>query len=136
MESIEVKQGSVVLARIIKAQVFPEGLSFVSSDNEYIQLGTWKYNKGKKLLAHKHNEYERTALLTQEVIIVKKGKVNARIYGTDDKLVKQIELKQGDCAIMLQGAHGFDILEDDAEVIEVKNGPYGGPEKDRTRLES
>ena len=37
--------------------------------------------------------------------------------------------------ICLEGGHGYEILEDNTRVLEIKNGPYPGPEKDRRRLE-
>ena len=36
---------------------------------------------------------------------------------------------------MLRGAHGYDILENGTQVLEVKNGPYVGAELDRKRIE-
>jgi hypothetical protein len=35
---------------------------------------------------------------------------------------------------LLRGGHGYEILEDGTQVLEVKNGPYLGPDVDRRRL--
>lgn len=35
---------------------------------------------------------------------------------------------------MMNGGYGYRILEDNTKVIEIKNGPYLGAEKDRRRL--
>ena len=35
--------------------------------------------------------------------------------------------------IQYEGVHEYEILEN-TKVIEVKNGPYFGPDKDRTRI--
>ena len=36
--------------------------------------------------------------------------------------------------MLLRGGHGYEILEDGTQVLEVKNGPYLGPDVDRRRL--
>ena len=43
-------------------------------------------------------------------------------------------IESGQLIIQLSQAHEYTILEDSI-VLEVKNGPYFGPEKDRTRIE-
>ena len=35
--------------------------------------------------------------------------------------------------VQYQGVHEYEMIED-SKVLEVKNGPYHGPEKDRTRV--
>ena len=56
--SHDIKKDGKILARYIKASEAwgHDNLSFFSQDEEYIQAGSWNYNKGKKLLAHTHNE--------------------------------------------------------------------------------
>tara|TARA_B100000767_G_scaffold163014_1_gene152962 strand:- start:482 stop:889 length:408 start_codon:yes stop_codon:yes gene_type:complete len=134
---MEVKDNGVVLARYIPADTAWEGgLSFFSEDEDYIQVGTWGYDSPKELLAHTHNEVHRDVAWTQEVIFVKKGSIRAEIYDLSNKKVKDIDCKVGDIIILLRGAHGYHILEDDTQVLEVKNGPYVGAELDRVRLKT
>lgn len=129
----EIISNSTVLARLIRDDEWPEGLSFYSKDEEYIQVGKWNYQNGKELLAHKHNAVPRTFQRTQEVVYVRTGKIAARIYDEEGKLVERVELESGDTIVLLAGGHGYDILEDGTKVLEIKNGPYPGAEKDRTR---
>ena len=132
----EIKKDGKVLARYIKASEAWGGdsLSFFSEDEESIQAGSWNYNKGKKLLAHTHNEVERSILFTQEVIFVKSGSLQAYIYDDDSNLVEEITAYEDDLLIMLSGGHGYEVLEDNTKVLEIKNGPYLGAEIDRNRL--
>lgn len=130
----EIKKNSTVLARHITAGVWNDGLAFFSKDSEFIQLGTWKYNKGKELLAHIHNRIERKINRTQEILFIKKGKIRANIYDLKGKLVKKIIAGSGDILVLLNCGHGYEILEDDTQVIEIKNGPYLGAEIDRRRI--
>lgn len=130
----EIKKNGMVLARHIPAGVWNDGLSFFSKDNEFIQLGTWKYNKGKELLAHIHNKVERKINRTQEILFIKKGKIQASIYDLKGNLVKKINVGCGDILVLLNSGHGYKILEDNTQVIEIKNGPYLGAEIDRRRI--
>jgi hypothetical protein len=41
-------------------------------------------------------------------------------------------LQTGDVILLIQGGHGFEMLEE-TEIIEVKQGPYAG-EQDKTRF--
>ena len=135
MQITEVKDKNIILARYVPEQyAWREGLNFFSNDNEFVQAGTWGYNKNKTLLAHSHNIVKRETDITQEVIFVKKGKILAQIYNFSKQLVNEIEVSSGDIIILLYGGHGYKILEDNTQVLEIKNGPYPGAEKDRKRF--
>ena len=134
-EVIEVKEGDLVLVRHIPAAAaWRDGLNFFSQDGDFIQVGVWGYNEGKELKAHIHNEVSREVLWTQEVLFVRSGKLLARIYNTEEKLISQLEVQAGDIIILLRGGHGYDILEKGTQVLEIKNGPYVGADLDRRRI--
>ena len=131
----EFKQGNLVLARHIPAEdAWGDGLKFFSPDGDYQQVGTWGYNRGKALLAHTHNEVSREVLWTQEVLSVRSGRLKAGIFDTSDHKVGEVDAGPGDLLILLRGGHGYEILEDDTQVLEIKNGPYVGADADRRRL--
>lgn len=130
----EITHRGQVIARMICSDEWKDGLSFPSSDHEYIQVGLWRYNKGKDLLPHIHNEVKREVDRTQEVIYVRKGRVQAKIFSLDAQLVEDFEVNEGDTVILLNCGHGYKILEDGTEVLEVKNGPYLGADVDRRRI--
>lgn len=123
-----------VLARYIVEADINEGLNFFSNDEEYIQVGAWNYDKGKDLLAHIHNEVDRTVGRTNEVLYVIKGSIEASIYDLEEKLVETLIVEAGDILVLLECGHGYHILEDNTKVLEVKNGPYLGAEVDRRRI--
>jgi hypothetical protein len=134
-EIVEIKEGDLVLARHIPASAaWKEGLNFFSQDEDFIQVGIWGYGEGKELKAHIHNEVKREVQWTQEVLFVRSGKLRANIFDTSETKVGELEIKAGDIIILLRGGHGYDILEDGTQVLEIKNGPYVGPELDRRRL--
>lgn len=134
-EAIEIKEGELVLARHIPATAaWKDGLNFFSNDDDFIQVGIWGYGAGKELKAHIHNEVKREVLWTQEVLFVRNGKLRANIFDTQETKVAELEVNAGDVIILLRGGHGYDILEEGTQVLEIKNGPYVGPDRDRRRL--
>ncbi len=134
-EIVEIKEGDLVLARHIPASAaWNDGLNFFSQNEDFIQVGVWGYGAGKELKAHIHNEVKREVLWTQEVLFVRCGKLRANIYDTNENKVAELEVNAGDVIILLRGGHGYDILENGTQVLEIKNGPYVGPERDRRRL--
>ena len=132
----EIKKEGRTLARLIQPEDIKAGLNFFSEDSEYIQVGVWgHYEKGKELAAHIHNPVERVALRTCEVLYIISGRIEATIYDLDENYVEKVMVNAGEILVLLESGHGYRILEEDTTVLEVKNGPYLGAEKDRYRLE-
>jgi hypothetical protein len=68
------------------------------------------------------------------VLFVRRGSLRADIYDSGKNKVAEWIVKQGDIVVLLGGGHGYQILTDGTQVLEIKNGPYLGAETDRTRL--
>lgn len=131
----EYTDGGVILARHIpEAEAWKDGLNFFSQDQEYVQVGSWGYDTGTALKPHVHNHLPREIEVTQEVLYVRKGRILARIFDLQDQPAATFEAGEGDVVILLRGGHGYDIIEDGTQVLEVKNGPYLGAEADRRRI--
>ncbi len=113
---------------------FKTGLSFFTNDKDFIQVGAWNYPYGKKLAAHNHNTVSRMIDRTQEVVVVLSGRMRAYVFNEDDILLDEIDVCSGEILVLLAGGHGYEIMEEGTRVLEVKNGPYPGPEVDRRRL--
>ena len=110
-----------------------EGLDFLTNNDSFVQVGTWKYEKGKILDAHYHNTFERKSYITQEVVLVLEGKIICNLYTTNGEFIASEEIRENQLIIQFQGIHEYEIL-DNSKVLEIKNGPYFGPDKDRTRV--
>lgn len=134
MKTEKIMDGNLILAIIIRERDWEKGLNFVSSDEDYQQVGIWGYDKGKKLAPHIHLVAPRKVLRTQEVVFVKDGRIKADIYTENEEFLKSVELGKGDTIILFNGGHGYEILEDNTKVLEVKNGPYVGADEDRKRI--
>lgn len=130
----EIADGNVLLARHITADEWDNGVKFFSANEDFIQVGTWGYDQGMELLAHKHNHVDRLVNVTQEVLYVRKGTIEAKIYNQNQALIDRRVVREGDIIVLLFGGHGYSILENGTQVLEVKNGPYVGPERDRVRF--
>ena len=125
----------VKMASVFSVADAKGGLTFFTDESDFLQVGSWNYQQGKRLLAHNHNIVERTVNRTQEFIIVTQGSLKASVYDENDQLLEEVTLEQGGCMICHAGGHGYDILDDDTVVMEIKNGPYVGADRDRRRLE-
>jgi hypothetical protein len=132
---MDITDGDVLLARLVsRADLGRAGLNFFSEESDGIQVGTWNYEAGHALHPHIHNLVEKTTKRTAEVLYVIDGSIHADIYNEKAELVFELKLQAGDLLICLNGGHGYKILEDGTRVLEVKNGPYLGPELDRRRI--
>lgn len=120
-------------ASIFDTSNISEGLDFLTSDSSFIQVGTWNYQKNKTLDAHFHNCFERSAHRTQEVVYVIEGSIKCNLFKEDTTFIETVIIDSGMLIVQHQGVHEYEIVED-SKVLEVKNGPYFGPEKDRTRV--
>jgi len=69
-----------------------------------------------------------------KIYFVKKGKVGCDIYDNSDKKINYVHLVEGDLIVFVSGGHGVDFLEP-TEMIEIKQGPYRGPNEDKRFFE-
>ncbi len=137
MATSEIRDGGMLLARHVTADEWDKGgLAFFSQDSEFLQVGMWNYESGKRLLAHTHNDIPRTIQRTHETLYVRKGRIEARIFNEARDLVATLVAGEGDILTLMSGGHGYTVLEDGTQVLEIKNGPYVGATQDRVRIES
>ncbi|MES2431373.1 MAG: hypothetical protein V4556_10570 [Bacteroidota bacterium] len=119
-------------AIIIRAQFKKDGIDFFTPGDFSQQLGYMNRPKGYIIDPHVHNHIERKVTLTQEVLYVKTGKVRVDFFDDDQQYLESRIIYTGDVILLAAGGHGFEMLED-AEMIEVKQGPYCG-DADKTRF--
>ena len=129
-----IKDKNEILCIILKSNEWKKGLNFLTPSDMFIQAGTWNYDKGKNLMAHVHKEYERKINKTMETIFIKKGSLKINLFSNDKKFLESIIIKKGDTAILCNGGHGYEIIENNTEVLEVKNGPFIDVDKDKEKF--
>lgn len=122
-----------LIAIIIYSDFSEEGIKFFTPDDFSQQLAYMSHPKGKVILPHVHNLVERSVFYTQEVLVIKKGKLRVDFYDNDKIYFESRVLSKGDIILLASGGHGFEVIED-LEMFEIKQGPYTG-EADKTRFE-
>ena len=129
----QVIHNNQILAIIIKQNYSVSGISFLTPDTFSQQLGYMKRPKSYAIPPHDHNPVPRTIEWTQEVLLIKSGKVRLDLYTPESReYLESRILETGDVALLAHGGHGLVMLEE-SEIIEVKQGPYAG-ETDKERF--
>lgn len=129
----EVVYEGQLFAIIVAADFKQPGIHFFTPNTLSQQLAYMSHPAGKHIQPHIHNTVPREVFFTQEVLIIKRGKVRVDFYTCQQEYLQSYVLNAGDVILLVQGGHGFEILED-LEMIEVKQGPYVG-EHDKTRFD-
>lgn len=132
VERVFAEGTDTLLAIIIRVAAQPTGIQFVTDDESTHQLGILRWPQGHTIDAHVHNPLSRTIDSTQEILFVRSGRVRMDLYDSGRVYQCSSELGTGDVVFLVAGGHGFEILED-ADIIEVKQGPYLG-EGEKTRF--
>lgn len=103
-------------------QMLP-GSSPILDAGEPLQLLTLKHPKGAQVKAHTHTPTERVTTHLQECLVVVKGALQIALYGSGTKPVQEVRVNAGEAFVFMSGGHSVTFLED-AEVFEIKNGPF------------
>ncbi len=120
------------IALIIKADYDADGLHFFTPGSFSQQVAYMRHPKDKLIAPHIHNLVARQVLYTQEVLLVRKGRVELSLYNSEKKFLASRILAAGDLILLCGGGHALKMLEE-TSMIEVKQGPYAG-DSDKTRF--
>ena len=111
------------LALVVRSAYPVSGVEFLTPDSFAQQLALMQRPKGEKIQPHIHLPVPRELSGTQEVIIMKSGRMRVDFFDNDRSYVASTILEAGDIALMHSGGHGFELIEDSV-FIEVKQGPF------------
>lgn len=129
----EIKNKEELLAIIIRHEHDKEGIQFLTPGDFSQQLAYMHHPTGHVIAPHFHNLVARTIHYTQEVLVIKKGKLRVDFYNENKVRIKSTILSDGDIILLCSGGHGFEVLEE-VSMVEIKQGPYVG-ENDKVRFE-
>lgn len=121
------------IAIIIRDSFHKKGIEFVTPGEFSQQLAYMSHEKGHTIVPHFHNRIQRDIHYTQEVLVIKQGKLRADFYDEACNYLESTVLEAGDIILLSSGGHGFEVLED-LVMVEIKQGPYLG-ENDKTRFD-
>jgi mannose-6-phosphate isomerase-like protein (cupin superfamily) len=122
------------IALIIRADFNEDGLHFFTPGSFSQQVAYMKHPAGKKVVPHVHKLISRQVLYTQEVLFIKKGRVQIDFFSSAREFFTSRILESGDVILLCGGGHSLVMLEETV-MIEVKQGPYAG-EDDKITFEA
>ena len=114
-------------AVIIRRDFHQPGIHFFTPGEFSQQLAYMSRPSGHRIQPHFHREVQRDVHRTQEILFVRKGRLQVDFYDRDRRRIDTRILEAGDVILLAEGGHGFEML-DDCEIFEVKQGPYLGDE--------
>jgi mannose-6-phosphate isomerase-like protein (cupin superfamily) len=123
----------VLYAIIVRRDFGEPGIHFFTPGDFSQQLGYMSHPQGHRIAPHVHREVDRNVRRTQEVLVIRKGRLRVDFYDDTRHRVGSRTLAAGDVMLLVQGGHGFQVVEA-CEMIEIKQGPYLGDE-DKVRFE-
>jgi hypothetical protein len=129
-----IKNHENIFAIILRDNYKSEGISFFTPNDFSQQLGYMNRPKGYEIPPHIHNKVVRNVEFTNEVLLIKSGKVRVDFYDENKNYFQSEILNKGDVILLVKGGHGFEMIEK-SEIIEIKQGPYVD-DKDKTRFAS
>ncbi|MCX7386137.1 MAG: hypothetical protein NTX48_05675 [Planctomycetales bacterium] len=118
---------------IIRANYRAAGIEFFTPDMFSQQLAYMNRPVGYVIPPHVHNPVRRDVVWTQEVLLIRSGRIRVDFFTDGRHYLESRILETGDVILLAAGGHGFEMLEA-TEMIEIKQGPYCG-DQDKTRFE-
>lgn len=129
----EIRRCDRVVAIIIRSDYNEHGIHFFTPNDFSQQLAYMSHPTGHIIDAHYHNPVPREVIYTQEVLVIRRGRLRVDFYDSARNYFDSRELIAGDVILLASGGHGFEVLEE-LEMLEIKQGPYCG-DQDKTRFE-
>jgi len=131
-----IENNGAVVAIIIYRSHEHEGIKFITPQDFSLQLGFMTRPAGYEVVPHIHSPVRRETTGTQEVLLIKSGRVRIDFFNFDQDYLESRELQGGDVILLAGAGHGITVLEK-ATIIEVKNGPFvEGADKGRFQRKS
>lgn len=129
IETITHNENTVAI--IIYKDHHTDGIEFITPNDFSLQLGSMTRPTGYKIVPHIHNLVHRETIGTQETLFIRRGRIEIDFYSFEQEYLQSRILTAGDTVLLAGAGHGINILEE-AEIIEVKNGPFvAGSDKGR-----
>lgn len=119
-------------ALVLRAGFRGDGIEFFTRDEDSLQLGYMRREKGYHIRPHIHHRTPRQVDYTNEVLLIRSGRVKVNFYDNEQRFRQDLVLETGDIVLLMQAGHGFEMMED-TEIVEIKQGPYVG-EADKLRF--
>lgn len=132
MDDIQsIEHEGVVYAIFFRADITaPDGMRFMGKEDDPLQVGIFEREKGYEVQVHRHCPRDIHLKSVGEFLWIQSGKTHITIFDDQWNSIGDTTLETGDCAILIRGGHGLTMLEP-TRILEVKQGPYPGKEKEK-----
>lgn len=127
------RHGDQTIALIVRRNYRKDGIEFFTPGSYSQQIGYMNRPAGYVIAPHVHCPVQREVQYTNEVLLIKSGRLRVDFYTPEQAYLESTILEAGDVVLLAHGGHGFEMLAP-TEIIEVKQGPYAG-DKDKQRFE-
>ena len=128
-----IRHGDRLLAILIPGSFNEPGIHFFTGQDLSQQLAFMRHPQGHDIQAHVHKPVTRQVHFTQEVLVLRKGRLRVDFYDDDQTYLESHVLQSGDIILLVEGGHGFHALEE-IEMFEIKQGPFI-PEEDKVKFQ-
>jgi len=127
MQGCEIIEENGITYAIVIRRHFESGekYNFLTPPEYHLQLGVNFYVAGENIARHFHPPKDVKITSVQEFILVHRGRVRLNLFNRELVRIRQVELADGDMVLLVDGGHGFDVLEE-TTIFEVKQGPHDG----------
>ena len=123
------KTFAIVLRKDLKV----DKSTFLTPDENSLQLGFIVHAKGYVEAPHIHKPVERVIRNVQQMLLVESGVVALDFFSDAGEMVKSVEVGQGDTILIMEGAHSIRVLQD-LKCLTVKQGPFLGVGEDKIEI--
>jgi hypothetical protein len=127
-----VTHGETTIAVIVRRDYCKDGIEFFTPSTFSQQIGYMHRPQGYTIAPHVHTPVVREVQYTNEALFIRRGRLRVDFYAVDETYLESTILVSGDVILLVQGGHGFEMLEP-TEIIEIKQGPYAG-DRDKRRF--
>lgn len=121
------------IAVIVRREFSKAGIEFFTPDTFSQQIGYMNRPQGYQIAPHVHLPVRREVQYTNEALFIRSGRLRVDFYSDEQSYLESTILEAGDVVLLVQGGHGFEMLEA-TEIIEIKQGPYAG-DRDKRRFD-
>ncbi len=104
------------------------GLDFLTESGAPLQFAVMSHPDKYVIPRHTHREWEREVGETHEALFIQRGAVSITFYEGD--WATDMLLLTGDAILLCGGEHEIEFV-GNAQVVEVKQGPYVGRGRDK-----
>lgn len=125
-----------LLAIVVRADIDERGTVPLTDESLPLQMSVMVKGEGEGSPAHVHNPsvaVDQEGRYRHEMLHVLEGRVDVGVHTGDGALVERVVLGLGDTILLFEG-HDTVFLER-TRLVEIKEGPYPGPEIDKRWLQ-